>query len=311
VFVGRFPGGGGVGESFFGGEIDEVQIFDRALSAPEIAAIVYASGAGTCALNTATALEYVGPASSALGSAAILSARLTDDSGGTPFGGHPLTFAVAGAATQVATTDAAGVASVAVSGLALGPHAIEVTFSGSPEAALLGSSIGATLIVVDATPPVLGPLPDITIDATDADGAVVSFASTATDNVDGAVPVACTPASGDQFPSGTTTVECSAADAAGNSVSATFTVHVTSASELMETLTALGATAGLQQSAGLLSKAAEYAASPDSVNQNAACNGLNAFQNQVRAQSGKKITAAQATELRLTADRVGAVIGCS
>jgi sugar lactone lactonase YvrE len=80
----------------------------------------------------------------------------------------------------------------------------------------------------DTTPPVISGVPaDITVDATSASGAVVTFASpTASDNVDGPVPVSCSPASGSTFPIGTTTVTCTATDAAGNTSTATFTVTV-------------------------------------------------------------------------------------
>lgn len=64
--------------------------------------------------------------------------------------------------------------------------------------------------------------------ATSANGAVVTFnAPTATDIVDGAVPAACDKASGSTFPLGSTTVTCTATDAAGNTGSQTFTVTVT------------------------------------------------------------------------------------
>jgi hypothetical protein len=60
----------------------------------------------------------------------------------------------------------------------------------------------------------------------DAAGAVVVFvAPAATDNSPG-VSVACVPASGSFFAIGTTTVTCTALDAAGNSASSTFTVTV-------------------------------------------------------------------------------------
>ncbi len=49
---------------------------------------------------------------------------------------------------------------------------------------------------------------------------------TATDNVDGAVPVACTPAPGAGFPLGTTQVNCTATDSSGNHSSASFSVTV-------------------------------------------------------------------------------------
>ncbi|MFE9858726.1 HYR domain-containing protein [Streptomyces sp. NPDC005780] len=48
------------------------------------------------------------------------------------------------------------------------------------------------------------------------DGARIRYRVTATDAQDGTLPATCTPASGSFFPVGTTTVTCSATDAAGN-----------------------------------------------------------------------------------------------
>jgi hypothetical protein len=81
----------------------------------------------------------------------------------------------------------------------------------------------------DVTPPVIGNVPDdITVAAAGPDGAVVSFTEPiAEDDRDGALVVACMPASGSLFPIGTTPVACTAADASGNSASAAFNVIVT------------------------------------------------------------------------------------
>jgi len=69
----------------------------------------------------------------------------------------------------------------------------------------------------DTKPPVLG-LPKLPVraSATSEHGAPVRFDARASDEVDGAVPVSCTPASGSVFPLGQTQVTCTAHDAAGN-----------------------------------------------------------------------------------------------
>jgi len=80
-----------------------------------------------------------------------------------------------------------------------------------------------------AGPVLLNVPPDTTIDATSPAGAVVTYSPpTAIDQIDGPVPVTCTPASGSQFAVGTTTVTCSAADLATppNVTHAKFTVTV-------------------------------------------------------------------------------------
>ena len=81
--------------------------------------------------------------------------------------------------------------------------------------------------VVDTTAPAFSTASNLTVAATSAAGAVVSYPTpTATDIVDGATPVACTPPSGGTFPLGTTTVTCTTQDAAGNKASTSFTVTV-------------------------------------------------------------------------------------
>ena len=80
--------------------------------------------------------------------------------------------------------------------------------------------------VVDTTPPVLT-LPDpITTEATGPTGASVAFEATALDIVDGDVAPVCSSSSGDTFPLGTSTVECTATDAAGNPGTGSFSVTV-------------------------------------------------------------------------------------
>lgn len=88
------------------------------------------------------------------------------------------------------------------------------------------TSTPATLVVQDVTPPVLSLPANQTVEATGPGGATVSFSASALDNVDGAVPVVLTPASGSTFPLGTTTVTASATDAAGNQATGAFTVTV-------------------------------------------------------------------------------------
>lgn len=83
-----------------------------------------------------------------------------------------------------------------------------------------------TVTVQDTTAPALSVPDPITAGATSSAGAVVSFSASATDLVDGAVTPSCSPAPGSTFPIGTTTVECSATDGAGNTSSASFTVTV-------------------------------------------------------------------------------------
>ena len=83
--------------------------------------------------------------------------------------------------------------------------------------------------VVDTAPPVLQLPSDMTVQASST-GAVVTFSTSASDLVDGSIPITCTPASGSTFPLGTNTVTCSASDKTGNMASASFKVTVTPSS---------------------------------------------------------------------------------
>ncbi|MBI5802858.1 MAG: HYR domain-containing protein [Verrucomicrobia bacterium] len=78
----------------------------------------------------------------------------------------------------------------------------------------------------DTTPPVLSLPANLVVEATGPAGAVATYSASATDDTDGAVPVTLNPASGSTFALGTTTVNASATDAAGNTASGSFTVSV-------------------------------------------------------------------------------------
>lgn len=78
----------------------------------------------------------------------------------------------------------------------------------------------------DSVPPVITVPADMTVEATTADGAIVTYTVTAVDDLDGPVPVLCNPESDGQFPMGTTTVQCSALDVSGNLATRSFTVTV-------------------------------------------------------------------------------------
>jgi hypothetical protein len=83
-----------------------------------------------------------------------------------------------------------------------------------------------TVTVVDTTPPTIHVPAPITVEATSAAGAAVTFLATATDVVSGSVPVSYSINPGSTFPLGTTIVTASATDAAGNTATGTFTVTV-------------------------------------------------------------------------------------
>jgi uncharacterized repeat protein (TIGR01451 family) len=92
-----------------------------------------------------------------------------------------------------------------------------------------------TVTVVDTQPPALTVPANMTRDATSPSGAAVAFGATATDNAPG-VTVACVPPSGSTFPIGTTTVMCTATDAAGNTASKSFQIKVLGAVDQIKNL---------------------------------------------------------------------------
>ncbi len=78
------------------------------------------------------------------------------------------------------------------------------------------SSGSFTVTVRDTIAPVLSVPGNISAEAGNAAGALVTFAPKATDLVTAAPVITCTPSSGSTFALGTTTVSCSAIDGAGN-----------------------------------------------------------------------------------------------
>lgn len=109
--------------------------------------------------------------------------------------------------------------------IAIGTH--EVVCSATDDAGNTAEA-SAVLDVVDTTAPDLDVLdaPSSPVEATGPDGAAVTFAVDAVDIVDGGVDVVCSPMSSSTFAIGTTTVECSAVDGAGNASSMSFNVDV-------------------------------------------------------------------------------------
>jgi hypothetical protein len=105
----------------------------------------------------------------------------------------------------------------------LGPA--EVTCTATDDS---GNTATATrsFVVADSAAPVLSVPGPMTVEATSAAGAVVTYAATAVDAVDLTPTVACAPPSGATFPLGVTLVSCTAKDDAGNQSAGTFSVTV-------------------------------------------------------------------------------------
>jgi len=168
-----------------------------------------------------------------------------------------------------------------------------------------------TVTVVDTTAPVLNVPNHLTVDATLPSGAVVDLGVSATDNGDVYPIVDCVPSSGSPFAIGDTSVTCQATDASGNSSSASFSVHVNSASEQLAVLRAgvqSSTTGGIRN--GLTSKVDDAISGVAAGNTNKACGSLTDFAGLAQAQSGKGLPAATAQQFVTDATRIKAVIGC-
>lgn len=122
-------------------------------------------------------------------------------------------------ATQGAT--ALTVTCVPASGSTFGVSATPVTCTAAG-----GSTRTFSVTVSDTGAPTLTLPANQTAEATSGSGAAVTFTASASDLVDGARVVTCTPASGATFPVGTTTVSCHASDTHSNMATGSFTVTV-------------------------------------------------------------------------------------
>jgi hypothetical protein len=87
-------------------------------------------------------------------------------------------------------------------------------------------SFSVTVTLVISTPPTLNLPADIVREATGPAGAMVAYVATATDSIDGNIPVTCTPASGSTFAIGTTLVQCSATNSNSQTTNGSFNVTV-------------------------------------------------------------------------------------
>ena len=105
----------------------------------------------------------------------------------------------------------------------VGVHAITWTATDSS-----GNSATATqtVTVTDTTGPALTLAADFSAEATSAAGAAVTYTASASDLVNGAVAISCTPVSGSTFILGTTLVSCNASDNSTNSSSGSFNITV-------------------------------------------------------------------------------------
>ncbi|HEY8703602.1 MAG TPA: HYR domain-containing protein [Gaiellaceae bacterium] len=149
------------------------------------------------------------------------------------------------------------------------------------------------------------------VNATGPGGAVVTYTATATDNVDRAVIPTCSKPSGSLFPIGDTVVTCSAVDAHHNaSAPQAFTVHVKGAAEQLGDLLQTVVQRKLRPGFSLSDKVRALLALVATNHKPAFCVAMKALDLEVKAQAGKKLTAADAAALRADIARIESVEGC-
>jgi hypothetical protein len=179
---------------------------------------------------------------------------------------------------------------------AVGTTTVECTASDGDD-----TVTGSFQVLVNAPPELRLPA-GVTADATSPAGAPVEFEATATD--DGTpVDVACAPATGTTFAIGTTAVECAAVDGHGATTTGTFDVTVRGAGEQLAEL--LVAVTGVGPGKSLADKVRTALADPART-----CDTLQAFLDEVRAQSGKHVPAGTAAVLVEDATRIRTVLSC-
>jgi hypothetical protein len=166
--------------------------------------------------------------------------------------------------------------------------------------------------VVDTTPPTVTTPGELVASAVSPSGAALEFAATAADIVDGTLAVTCTPASGSSFAIGDTTVTCRATDAAGNTGTAAFTVHVKGADEQLADLRSYVESLALEQNlaARLVARIGDVRKQLAEGRTNAVCGGLADLTADVQKESGKRLTPQQAERLVSDSTRIRAVVGC-
>lgn len=150
------------------------------------------------------------------------------------------------------------------------------------------------------------------VDATSPEGAIINYTVTATDDSGVEPTISCIPPSGATFPIGTTLVLCTATDGAGNSTRGGFHVTVNGpVAQLTNLIAAVGILSSPFGPTNSLATKLQNALKAINVGDvSGACDLLNAFINEAKALSGKKLATVQASQLIASANQIRAVLGC-
>jgi hypothetical protein len=162
----------------------------------------------------------------------------------------------------------------------------------------------------DVTPPTIVVPESIVVDATSPAGAIVNYVVTASDDVDPSPLLACAPASGTQFPIGTTLVTCTATDISGKTATATFSVQVRGADEQVTALMEYVDDGGIGPGTSLHDKLADALSELNAGQPMDSCLSLRTFVKEVQALPSTRITDEQSRYLIASGERIRVVIGC-
>jgi hypothetical protein len=187
--IGTDPSNLGDPRRYWNGLIDEVEIFNRALSDAEIASLYNAGSAGKCKPSALS----VSPVSYTYGGNATLQATLIRTSDNTAVSGETVSFTLNGNAAGSTVTDASGIATKNLTGVTsvnagTYPTGAGANFAG--DGSLAASSGTANLSVAQASQTITFAAltdktfgdPDISVSATASSALTVTFVVGATDN---------------------------------------------------------------------------------------------------------------------------------
>jgi hypothetical protein len=170
------------------------------------------------------------------------------------------------------------------------------------------TTCGFTVLVRDVVPPMINCPSNLVVATSSSNGAVVTFTVIASDQCAPSPKVTSVPPSGSLFPLGQTTVNCTAVDSWGNSNQCSFlvSVHFSQAQTLLVNLINYLAGQPIQHGVknALLVKLKNALSELQHGQNTYALDLLTAFQHQVAAQTGKKLTLTQAAALTAGANAV-------
>ncbi|HST07239.1 MAG TPA: HYR domain-containing protein [Gemmatimonadaceae bacterium] len=186
----------------------------------------------------------------------------------------------------------------------------EVVWRASDES---GNASTATQLVTvkDVESPKVTVSGNVTVDADQPAGAVVTFANFGSDNV-GVTSFACDQLSGNLFPIGVTAVSCVAVDAAGNrSAPASFNITVLGAPEQIVSLIEFVRGFPIPEPGRTELVNALQAALSNPRNTRLACPALSGFISSVRLKTPSVFSSEKSAQIIGDATRIGRVIGCA